>query len=183
MTTFIMAEGMQGLHLSINVKLIDLKNARFMYSNGYRIPWENDDTYWTKLEHPLSPQFFKHTQLFSKSAAWDFALKFPELPKKNILKKKTTGGRNIHHRLGDSPSCFFRMKFHDKLRPNLKISRPLGSFASVDNAEFLSFPKNKSNENTVLLISITSISWCCFFSDCFFSILYETLTDHVNFEI
>ena len=156
---------MQGLHLSINdVKLIDLKNARFMYGNGYRTPWENDDnTRWAynssntlssfpNLQHEISPSNFLNSL------------------KKKYVEKKTTCWRNIHHRLGDSPSCFFRMKFHDKSRPNLKISRPLGSFASGGDAEFLSFPENKSNENTVLLISITSISLCCFLSDCFLSV-------------
>lgn len=141
---------MQGLHLSINdVKLIDLKNPRFMHSN--RTPWENDDntpwaynssntrSFYPNLQHEISPSNFLNSLL--KKIFWE---------KNYLLDEHTSRTWWL--------TLLFLPKFHDKSRPNLKISRPLGSFASVDNAEFLSFPKNKSNENTVLLISITSIT-------------------------
>ena len=159
---------MQGLHLSINdVKLIDLKNAIFMYSNGYRTPWENDDntrwaynssntlSFFPNLQHEISPSNFLNS-----------------LKKKYILRKKLPVGGTY---ITDSVTHPLVFSEWNSTTSHGRISRfpgHSGAWPQWGDAEVLSFPQNKSNKNTVLLISITSSSLCCFFSDFFFSILY-----------
>lgn len=155
---------MQGLHLSINdVKLIDLKNPRFMHSN--RTPWENDDntpwaynssntrSFYPNLQHEISPSNFLNSLL------------------KKIFWEKTTCWTNIHHGLGDSPSCFFR----NSTTSHGRISRfPGHSGASPQwiMLSFFLFRKTKATK-TPFCLSLSPLSLCCFFSDSFFlSILY-----------
>ncbi len=139
---------MKDLHLSINdMKLIDLKNPRFMYSNGYRTLGKMMTCTEQRLKTPVDPTIFKHTQLFFQICGMRF---HPQISW-------------THHTLGDPP--------WNSTTSHGRISR----FPGHSGASPQWMQQKHISCSCLAHLYHLYLADSCFFSDIFFSMLYQIM--------